>query len=322
MIIALYNLETKKPKKIYNTAMMQVSRYHKDLGHIVEIYRAENHHKYDRIYVFSIFDFTPKPSWIFSDSRVIYGGTGFDPEIKLPAAIAQCNYDWSLYPDCKYSIVRFSRGCIRNCPFCIVRQKEGYIRPVKPKNLNPNATHVRVYDNNFFANPEWRKAVKQLIEWNEIGLKTQFDGVDVRLLDEEMCEALNTIKMNNTRNIHIAWDLPKIDIRPQLDKVLQWVKGYKFICYVLVGFNSTIEQDLFRIHELMKRNVDPFVMIYNKRQDSPLLEKLARWCNKAPIRRACTFDEYLQTYDLTISKMVHQKKLTDYFSPTKIIQSE
>jgi hypothetical protein len=66
------------------------------------------------------------------------GGTGFDIKSKLPSEIENENYDWSLYPDCDFSIVWFSTGCIRNCPFCVVPRKEGIIKSVKPKNLNPN----------------------------------------------------------------------------------------------------------------------------------------------------------------------------------------
>ena len=56
MKIGLYNLEP----KINNSAMMQVSYYHKSLGDDVEIYKQSNHDDYDKIYAFSIFDFTDK----------------------------------------------------------------------------------------------------------------------------------------------------------------------------------------------------------------------------------------------------------------------
>ena len=148
MRIGLYNLEP----KIVNTAMMQVSQYHKEQGDSVEIYSPLYHNSYDKVYAFSLFDFTPK---YYVREDMICGGTGFDVASKLPSEIEACDYDWSLYPDCDYSIVWFSRGCIRQCPFCVVRQKEGYIHTVTPKNLNPNGKWIRVQDNNFFANPNW-----------------------------------------------------------------------------------------------------------------------------------------------------------------------
>ena len=129
--IGLYNLEP----KINNSAMMQVSYYHKHKQFDqVELYNPRKHDSYDKIYAFSLFDFTPKDS-VTED--MICGGTGFDITKKLPSEIEKCDLDYSIFPKCDYSIIWFSRGCIRNCPFCVVRKKEGKIHSVKPKNLNP-----------------------------------------------------------------------------------------------------------------------------------------------------------------------------------------
>lgn len=68
-------------------------------------------------------------------------------------------------------------------------------------------------------------------------------GVDVRIMDEEQAWHLNRLKMK--QNIHIAWDLPALDLTERLKEMVRHVKPYKITCYVLVGFNSTIEQDLF-----------------------------------------------------------------------------
>ena len=227
MNVGLYNLEP----NIVNTAMMQVSSYHKSKGDKVGLYSPLLHKTYDKIYAFSIFDFTPK-DYVTQD--MICGGTGFDLYTKLPQEMESSSYDWSLYPKCDFSIAWFSRGCIRNCPFCIVREKEGYIHPVEPKNLNPNGKYIKVMDNNFFANPKWREAINQLQEWNQ---PVDFQGVDVRLLDQEQCEALNSLK--HRHQIHIAWDNPKQDLRKKIKEVTQWIKPYKLMCYVLTGFDST-----------------------------------------------------------------------------------
>ena len=40
------------------------------------------------------------------------------------------------------------------CPFCLVREKEGYIQTVEPVELNPKGKWIEVLDNNFFANPQ------------------------------------------------------------------------------------------------------------------------------------------------------------------------
>ena len=108
MIIGLYNLEP----EIVNAAMMQVSTYHKSKGDIVEMYNHFEKEKYDKIYAFSLFNFTDKT---YVTNKMTCGGTGFDITTRLPEEIEACDYDWSLFPKCEYSIVWFSRGCIRNC---------------------------------------------------------------------------------------------------------------------------------------------------------------------------------------------------------------
>jgi len=284
MKIALMNIEP----KIVNTALMQISQYHKEKGYQVEWYSALFHDSYDKIFCSSIFTFTKKPSWIYTDPRVSYGGTGFDNKIKLPKGIAKCNYDWSLYPKCDYSIIWFSRGCIRKCGFCVVPEKEGKIKPVIPKNLNPNGKHIKIMDNNFFANPKWISAIKQLQEWNQ---PCDFQGIDPRILTKEMCESLNSLR--HFKQMKIAWDLPKQDLRSQLEKITKWIKPYKLMCYVLVGYNSTFQEDLMRVQFLHELGADPFVMKYNHRQDIDFLNHLARWSNRPVIRNSCTFEEYL-----------------------------
>lgn len=276
MRIGLYNLE----QKIVNTALMQVSQYHKQLGDQVEMYHPLMHDTYDKIYAFSLFNFTDK-SYVSSD--MICGGTGFNITTKLPKEIEACNYDWSCYPDCDYSIVWFSRGCVRNCPFCVVQQKEGYIHSVNPKNLNPNGKHIKIMDNNFFANKNWRTAIETIKQY---GQPVDFQGVDGRILTKEMADSLNGLK--HEKQIHIAWDNPKDII--DFDKITGWIKPYKLACYVLVGYWSTREEDLFRIETLRKFNIDPFVMNYDKSNN--YCNNLARYVNKKELYRSCTFEEY------------------------------
>lgn len=276
MKIGLYNLEP----KVVNTALMQVAMYHKSLGDEVEFYDKDK--QYDKIYAFSLFNFTDK-SGVTPD--MICGGTGFDITSRLPPEIEACDYDWSMYPDCDYSIIWFSRGCVNNCPFCIVRKKEGYIRPVKPKNLNPNGTYVTVADNNFFANPNWRDAIQQLQAW---GQPVHFEGIDVRKITIEQCQALNTLK--HRKPLKIAWDNPRQDLRPYIKRMTEHVKAYKIVCYVLIGYWSTMEEDIFRVEELRKLKVDPYVMPYNKKERYQRM--FARWVNAKRVWRNTKWEEY------------------------------
>jgi hypothetical protein len=283
MRIGLYNLEP----NIINTAMMQVSQYFKELGYIVEIYKGPlAHDEYDQIWAFSIFKKTPK-HYVTSD--MVCGGTGFDIpgwyRPQLPPEIRSCDYDYSVFPECDYSIVWFSRGCIRNCGFCIVREKEGYIYKVEPKALNPNGKFIKVMDNNFFACPGWQDHIRQLQEW---GQPVDFQGVDARLLTPEMCEALNSL--HHEHQIHIAWDYPKQDLIPKLKEITSIIKPYKLMCYVLIGYGSTPDQDLMRVEKLRVLNIDPFVMPFDK--TDRYQKDFARWVNHKAVFKTVQWSEY------------------------------
>ncbi len=277
--IGLYNLEP----KIVNTAMMQVSQYHKQKGDTIEVYNPIFHDEYEKVYAFSIFSFTPKH---YTRPDMICGGTGFDIASRLSSEIEACDYDWSLHPDCDYSILWFSRGCVRNCPFCIVQQKEGMIHAVDPKNLNPNGAFIKVQDNNFFESPKWKEAIQHL---KSIGQPADFEGgIDARNLKKEHCEALLSLKHH--KQIKIAWDNPKDDLEPKLKEILKTIRPYRLMCYVLIGYWSTPEEDQYRVETLRRLKIDPFVMPYDKH--GPYQKDYARYVNAKPIFKSITWKEY------------------------------
>lgn len=66
--------------------------------------------------------------------------------------------------------------------------------------------------------------------------------------------------------------------------------------YVLVGYNSTIEEDLERIYTLRDLGYWPFVMVYNKDKLPPrhTLKKLQRWVNmRAVFKTVQRFEDYI-----------------------------
>ena len=294
----MYNLEP----KIHNTAMMQVSYYHKKKKDVVEIYNPLFHNSYDKIYAFSIFQYTAK-SYVTGD--MIKGGTGFDVQTKLPKEIESSCLDYSIFPHCKTSYIWFSRGCIRDCPFCIVRQKEGYIYPVKPKNLNPDGDFITVMDNNFFASPKWKESITQLKEWRQ---PVDFQGVDARLLTNEMCYELNNF--THYKQIKIAWDNPTENILPKLRTITKIIKPRKLMCYVLIGYWSTQKEDLFRVEKLRDLHIDPFVMPYDKKDRYQ--KDFARWVNNKAVFKTVKWSEYLNK-NPAIQKEVKLSHYLNYF---------
>lgn len=281
MKIGLYNLEP----QINNTAMMQVSQYHKEQGDEVESYNHFQHDKYDKIYAFSIFDFSDK-GYVTSD--MIKGGTGFDITSRLPQAIEDSDLDYNIFPDCQTSYIWFSRGCIRSCPFCVVHEKEGNIHPIQPKNLNPLGEWVTVMDNNFFANPEWKESIKQLVLWDQ---PVDLQGFDVRIFEPEHGEALNMLKLH--KQLKFAWDNPNDDLIWKIKELTQYVRPYKLMCYVLIGFDSTPREDQERVETLRSMKIDPFVMPFDKSDDYQ--RAYARYVNHKAVFKTVSWMDYCET---------------------------
>lgn len=271
--------------KIFNTANMQIARYHKDRGDAVDWWMLLTHRQFDVVYCSSLFDYTDK-SEVPSD--VICGGTGFNVHSRLSRVMEACDLDYSIYPKCRTSYLWFSRGCNRKCPWCVVPEKEGKIHTVELKKLNPNGKYIVVCDNNFFANPSWPHAVKFLLE--EPNEPVDMQGIDIRTMNDRRARALASLR--HYKQIKFAWDEPGDEekVLAGIKRLIKHVKPYKLMCYVLIGFNSTEEQDLHRVETLRALGIDPFVMPYDK---SDLYQRaFARWVNHKAIFKKVKWEDY------------------------------
>jgi len=262
--IGLINIEP----KIQNTAYMQIAHHHREKGDTVRLVTLDRDlSQYDKLYCSSLFTFTDKSK---VPENAVCGGTGFDLTTTLPF---DCDLDYSLYPACDCSYIWMSRGCMRNCEFCVVREKEGYIQAVAPKNLNPSGKYIKVQDNNFFASPDWKKSIWRLWEW---GRPLEFLGIDVRILDRDMCEALKHTRHH--KRLKIAWDNPKsLLVEDGIKLLLKFVRPSKIMCYVLTGFGSTLEEDKMRVEKLHELKITPYIMCMN--HQDPHQKKFQKWVN-------------------------------------------
>lgn len=281
-----------------NLALMKISAYHKVRGDSVEWWWGWEH--YDRVYMSKVFDstYTPDMPEPFNAEEIVKGGTGYGLENKLPDEIEHMYPDYSLYPeltkDTAYGFL--SRGCPRHCAFCIVGDKEG-LASKKVADLSEwwdGQKNIKLLDPNITACPDCIELLGQLSEscaWVDF---TQ--GIDVRCLLPEKIEALNTVKV---KMLHFAWDS-----MAQSNAILHGLKMYsemgavqderKRRVYVLTNFDTTIEEDLYRIYKLRELGYDPYVMVYDKPNAPKEIRRLQRWVNSKPIWRSCPkFEDYI-----------------------------
>lgn len=79
-----------------------------------------------------------------------------------------------------------------------------------------------------------------------------------------------------------------IEFTPQADKI---IKGGTVYC--LCNYDTSMEENLYRIYTLRDMNYDPYVMIYDKPNAPQEIKHLQRWCNnKIIFRTVSKFEDY------------------------------
>ena len=283
MKIRLLQLDGKFP----NIALMKISTYYKRKGFDVGWYEPiRDLYNTDKLFVSKIFEFTPKYLYYPYDCEIEKGGTGFDIYKTLPFEIdIITKLDYSLYPTCEYSVQFYSRGCPKHCAFCVVPDKEGGIISTTPYSLNPKGKWIEILDNNFFAAPRWEQAIEDILKVNQ---PVNFHGIELETITEDVANIINKLKLH--KRIHIAWDDPNERPQEKMREVIQWIKPYKIMCYVLIGFGSTEEEDVYRVEELRKLDIQPFAMPYDKTDQYQ--KDFTRYVNFKAIFKSVSWKDY------------------------------
>jgi len=279
-----------------NVPLMKLSAYHKKQGNSVEFVNLFN--RYDEVYQSKVFTFTNDFEYEINSKLVYKGGTGYGLDNKLDDEVESIYPDYDLYPELTKNIAYgfLTRGCPRKCHFCIVSEKEG-CKSYKVADLEQfwrGQKEIKLLDPNLLACKKDRDdLIQQLIDSKAYVDITQ--GLDARLLNEELIYKIKEIRF---KMVHFAWDMiTKADeiILKNLSMFANITKlGIRKIrCYVLTNYNTTQEQDLYRIYKLREIGVDPYVMIYEKETAPKEIKRMARWVNNKFIFRVCDkFDDY------------------------------
>ena len=267
-----------------NLCLMKLSAYHKARGDHVEWWRPDGY--YDRVYKSRVFTDTYSKDTITvtNADEVICGGTGYGLGPNLPDAVEHTYPDYSIYPQFSGIAYGFlSRGCPRNCGFCLVSDKEGR-RSIQVADLAEfwnGQKEIKLLDANLLACPDHEKLILQLAESRAYVDFSQ--GLDIRLITPENVALLNRVR---TKAVHFAWDDPDIDLTPHFRRFLELTNiksDRRRRVYVLTNYGSTHEQDLYRVETLRGMGYDPYVMVYDRPSAPPITRQLQRWVNNKRI---------------------------------------
>lgn len=296
-----------------NLALMKISAYHKSRGDQVEF--AFPMYRYDKVYVSKVFgdEYSKMPPLYIQADEIVYGGTGFAITVEngkevyhkcndkpLPPEIEHIYPDYTLYPnltkDTAYGFL--TRGCPNNCGFCIVSQKE-CARSVKVADLSEfwrGQRHIKLLDPNLLACKDRADLLRQLIDSRARVDFTQ--GLDARFVTEEAAGLLKQVKIDK---VHFAFDYMKNE-----KAIIKGLQTYKRVCgtrennaivYMLTNYDTTIEEDLYRLRTIKQCGFLPDVRIYRKPAAPQILRDLQRWCNNRILYRSCDFMDYVPRAD-------------------------
>lgn len=323
MQIGLYDVDG---HNFPNLALMKLSAWHKRQGDSVEFVLPLKH--YDKIYVSKVFgdEYSKISDFVLQADEIVYGGTGFaitvengkevyhkDRDPNLPYEIEHICPDYSLYPDLtKGKAFGFlTRGCCNNCDFCIVSKKEGMCSK-KVADLSEfwnGQKGIVLLDANILACKDRIELLNQLADSKA---KVDFtQGLDARFITEEVAEMLAKIKI---MRVHFAFDFMKNEkaiIRGlRIYKEIVGTSDRNAIVYILTNFDTTIEEDLYRVNMVQEVGFSPDIRIYRKHTAPQILRDLQRWANNRLLYRSCNFMNYVPRRDgKTIKELYFKEEL-------------
>lgn len=289
MKVLLINIDSKLP----NLALKKIEMWHKQRGDGVVWDMPLGVDGADQVYISSIFTKNRdhiKEHYDLSNPKVMIGGTGWDCTVKLPVEIEEVK------PRINYGFT--TRGCIRNCPFCLVPKAEGNIKVVGDiyDLWDGKAPSVTLLDNNILALPEhFALIINQLVREQ---LSVDFNqGLDIRLVTSRICELLEQVKLS--KELRFAFDFPELEpiIRERVALIRQYKIRKNPFFYVLVGFNTSFDEDLHRLYVLKELNCRAYVMRHENTPREKRYLRLAQWANQFWTFVKYDFEDFCEAYE-------------------------
>jgi hypothetical protein len=306
---------------------MKISAYRKSLGDTVEMLDLWKH--YDIVYLSKVFNMPgirkiPVMDYFPNADSYVIGGSGFaiteqdgkeiyDPHKDLPFSdkLEHMYPDYDLYPEFNNTAYGFlTRGCPNNCGFCIVTKKEGCTKQTAElSEFWRGQNTIKLLDPNILSCDDRERLLQQLIDSKALIDYTQ--GLDARLIDDDIAELIAKTKI---KTVHFAFDFIKNEaaiVRGlKIFKKHTTVTDRELKVYILTNYNTTLQEDWYRVSKVIELGYMPDVRIYRKGTEPRFLTDLARWTNNVKIFRSCPdFREYVPRVDGWACKELYSKIL-------------
>lgn len=273
----------------------------------------------------------------------------------LPPEIKVVDHKWvyEMY-GIDYSIGKTSEGCHVKCGWCMVWRKEGatekrvnrieellnpkyYQRNTDGSLIYPGSDHIVLMNNNSLADPGFYDDVEAI---NDLKLSVHWDQAnDITLVNDKNAKALASVNYRGFSGKHKALYFAadaviKHKIDPQTGKKVTYdmlkvipekvallseygVKPRHLNWYMLIGFNTSLEEDLARFHMLNDLGCNVFAMVFRDltgkiyvdsqgKPQQPHVRPLRDWVNGHAFRNVKDFKDF-DRYKKAIEK---DKQLT------------
>lgn len=272
----MINLYTDAPK--HNLALMKLSAWHKEQGDTVTLNMPIMPCDYS--YASILYE---KNKDAFNAD--VYGGVGYGDQC-LPDHIDNLKPDYNLYP-VDYSLGYTFRPCFRSCPFCKV-----------PNMTHPDNGHhsiwdfhdsrfnkIRLLNNNTFFDRQWKTTFEEI--WDANLTVIDESGYDLRLMDDEKADALKRTRFQGA--IHYAWDQMNGE-----NKIIDGLRlAPKGTVYVLIGYDTTIDEDIYRVQKIVDHGFTPYIMPYHQTTEE---KRFKRFIDTFMWRKYRTIQEAFNNY--------------------------
>jgi hypothetical protein len=219
-----------------------------------------------------------------------------------------------------------SRGCIRNCSFCLVPKLEGKLIELDDWEVKPI-----ICDNNLLATSQahFDKVIDRLLEKRLT--KIDFNqGLDARILTTHHASRFSELPKDTI--IRLAWDnikTEKLYLEGFEKLVMAGIKTKQIRTYVLIGYKDTPADARYRLEKVRELGALPNPMRYQPldamRRNSyvgeswtnELLTRYMRYWSNLKITGAFLFDEYRRIEKLRVDDQAQMA----LFTPSNAVET-